>query len=152
MVAEGAPVLSAAARAQALAGSSVFSGVPYGDLAALAELMRVESFAANAVVMEAGEIADCVYVVAEGSLSVFLAGSVQAVRRLRPGDVVGEYGIIEGSVRTATVRADGDCVLLSLDYERFREYLQRFPMALWVLFEDAVRRLLAAERRAKGAT
>ena len=131
----------------ALTRSSIFSGVSRRDLAAMSELMRVESFPSGAVVIEVGEVADCVYVVAEGALSVFLPGFREAVRVLHPGDVLGEYGIIAGAVRTVTVRAEVDSVLLSLDYERFREYLQRFPMALWVLFENAVRRLLDAERR-----
>jgi CRP-like cAMP-binding protein len=126
----------------------VFADVPRGDLAMLAELMRTETFGQGALVMEAGEVAECVYVVAEGGLSVYLSGADDPIRTLRPGDVLGEYGILAGSVRSATVRADEPSVLLSLEYERFREYLLRFPTALWVIFEDAVRRLLAAERRA----
>jgi len=142
-----ARAMNAAAREQVLTRSSVFAGVPRADLAMLAELMRTESFDADALVMEAGEPADCVYVVAEGTLSVHLPNSAQRIRTLRAGDVLGEYGILAGSVRTTTVRADEPVVLLSLEYERFQEYLLRFPTALWVLFEDAVRRLLAAERR-----
>jgi CRP-like cAMP-binding protein len=137
--------MNADAREQVLARSSVFAHVPRDDRAALAELMNTESFSAKSVVMEAGEPADCVYVVAEGTLSVFLPGSTQKIRTLRVGDVLGEYGILAGSVRSTTVHADEPAVLLSLEYDRFREYLLRSPTALWVLFEDAVRRLLAAE-------
>lgn len=139
--------MNAAKREQVLTRSSVFAAVPRADLAMLAELLNTESFEANALVMEAGEPADCVYVVAEGSLSVYLPNSTTRIRTLGPGDVLGEYGILAGSVRTTTVRADEPAILLSLEYERFHEYLLRFPTALWVLFEDTVRRLLAAERR-----
>jgi CRP-like cAMP-binding protein len=139
--------MNAVQRAHVLSHSRVFAAVPRGDLAVLAEMMRIERFPAGSTVVEAGEAADRVYVVAEGSLSVFVRGSEQSVRQLRMGDVLGEYGMVASAVRTATVKADDEAVCLSLDYERFREYLVRFPEALWVLFEGAAKRLVEAERR-----
>jgi CRP-like cAMP-binding protein len=144
--------MNAVQRAQVLSHAKAFAAIPRADLAVLAEMMRVESFPAGAVVVEAGEAADSVFVVAEGSLSVYLPNSAQRVRELREGDVLGEYGMLDHAVRTATVKADVPSVLLSLDYGRFREYLVRFPDALWVLFESTARRLLEAERRGSSSS
>jgi len=139
--------MNATDRAKVLARSAVFAEVPPAHLAVLAEMMLTETFASGTVVIEAGEPAECVYVVSSGGLSVRLPGRSEVVRQLGQGDVVGEYGMLDAAVRTATVQVDSDAVLLSLDYERFREYLLRFPDALWVLFAGAVRRLAEAETR-----
>ena len=134
-------------RTQTLAGSKTFGTIPRSELEVLGDMMRAESFRAGSVVAEAGEPADCVYVIATGTLSVYLPGGATPMRTLGPGDVLGEYGMLTGAVRTATVKASEDATLLSLDYERFKAYLLRFPEALWALFESAARRLLEAERR-----
>ncbi|MBX3227341.1 MAG: cyclic nucleotide-binding domain-containing protein [Labilithrix sp.] len=139
--------MNAAQRAEVLAHARVFAQIPRGDLAVLAEMMQTESFLKGNTVVEVGEPADRVYVVASGTLSVYVPGTATRARQLRAGDVLGEYGMVASAARTATVKADEDSVLLSLDYERFHEYLVRFPQALWVLFEGAARRLFEAERR-----
>lgn len=141
--------MKATDRARVLMGSPFFSAVPREHLAVLAEMMEVETFGAGSAVIVAGEAADRVYVLADGVLAVTLDDET-IVRRLHAGDVLGEYGMLTNAVRTATVHADVDSTLLSLDYERFRAYLLRFPEALWVFFERAVRRLVEAERRAAG--
>src|SRR5439155_7501276 len=114
----------------------------------LAEMLRVERFAAGAVVCEAGEAADSVFVVAEGALAVEVRG--RPARSLVKGDVFGEYGLFAGGVRTARVRADTDAALLSVDYTRFREYLLMFPHAMMALFSAAVTRLIEREARDAG--
>ncbi|MFO0742297.1 MAG: cyclic nucleotide-binding domain-containing protein [Labilithrix sp.] len=140
--------MNARGRAQVLAQARVFSQIPRAELAVLAEMMQPESFPKGSTVCEIGEPADRVYVVASGTLSVFLKNGTTPARHLRAGDVLGEYGMVAASARTATVKvADEDAVLLALDYERFRAYLVRFPEALWVLFEGAAKRLFEAERR-----
>ena len=139
--------MNSAQRAEILAHARVFAKIPRNDLAVLAEMMQTESFLKGNTVVEVGEPADRVYVVASGTLSVWLPGLETRARLLRPGDVLGEYGMVAAAARTATVKADEDSVLLSLDYERFHAYLVRFPDALWVLFEGAAKRLFEAERR-----
>lgn len=143
--------MNAAGRAQVLTQSRVFAQIPRAELAVLAEMMQPESFTKGSTVFEKGEAADRVYVVASGTLEVFLKDGAPAARRLRMGDVLGEYGMVAASARTATVRvADDDAVLLALDYERFRAYLVRFPESLWVLFEGAAKRLFEAQSGQSG--
>lgn len=139
--------MDATARRRVLETTEVFAAVPRADLAVLAEMMSTERYVAGASVVDAGARAELVFVVATGTLSVFLPGRPEAVRRLGAGDVIGEYGMLSEAVRTASVVADEDTILLSLDYSRFRAYLLRFPEALWVLFAGTVERLLDAERR-----
>jgi CRP-like cAMP-binding protein len=99
------------------------------------------------VVFERGEPADCILVVAEGRLSVWVPDSEGAVEILGPGALLGEYGLFAGFTRIATVRAETDTRVLSLDYERFRAFLFQFPEAMFTLFKVAVGRLMAANAR-----
>jgi CRP-like cAMP-binding protein len=127
----------------------LFSGVSPAERALLAEMMRTERLQAGEILFLAGEPSDCVYLVAAGTLHVFLPEASLPVRTLTPGELLGEYGLLANLVRTATVRAATDALLLSLDYRRFHAFLLRFPEATLVLLKSAVERLVAAERKAE---
>lgn len=91
--------MNAALRTQTRASSRIFSAIPRSELEVLGEMMRTESFGAGSVVAE-GEPADCVFVIAAGTLSVYLHGATTPMRTLGPGDVLGEYGMVTGAVRS----------------------------------------------------
>jgi NTE family protein len=132
-------------RNQALAACPVFSGVPAADLGVFAEMLETEWFPAGTVLFEKGDPSDRVYLVARGRLSAHIPGRPGPVRSLGAGDLLGEYGMFVGRVRTASVRAETDAVLLSVDEPRFRAFLMLFPQATLVLLKTAVERLVAAE-------
>ena len=138
--------LTAAARRDALSRCAVFARIPGEALGVLAEMMDSESLRAGDTLFARGEPSERVYLVVQGQLSVFLEEGGQAVRRLGPGELLGEYGMFAGHTRTATVRAHEEAVMLSLGYERFRAFLLQFPEASLALLATSVRRLVEAER------
>ncbi|MCY2927534.1 MAG: cyclic nucleotide-binding domain-containing protein [Planctomycetota bacterium] len=144
--------LTAAQRVQALGACPVFSSVPPGDLGVLAEMMQTEYLLVGEILFESGDPSDRTCVVVSGRLAILLPGRSDPVRRLGPGELLGEYGMLAGSVRTASVRAEADTVLLSLDYRRFRAFLIHFPETMFVLFRTAVQRLIALEQKGEGAS
>jgi CRP-like cAMP-binding protein len=144
--------LSIAEKLRAVETCPLFSGVPSADLAVLAEMMRTEYLRADEILFQAGEFSDSVYVVAAGTLNVFLPDESLPVRALSPGDLLGEYGLLANLARTATVRASTEAILLSLDYQRFRAFLLRFPEATLVMLKTAVARLVAAENKNRRGT
>lgn len=147
----GMSALSAAERSRVLAACPVFSQVPAQSLGVLAEMMETERLAPEELLFEHGEPSDRVYVLAAGSLDVFLPGRSHPVRALGPGDLLGEYGMFSELTRTATIRAKAEAVLLSLDYRRFRAFLLQFPEVALVLLKTAVERLVAAEAGGEGS-
>jgi len=62
---------------------------------------------AGHVLLREGDVADAAYIVVEGELSVYriLAGERVELRRLGPGEAVGETAIFRQSTRTANVEA-----------------------------------------------
>jgi len=139
--------MNARDRAAILARSRVLSALPTDARSILAEMLEVEHYDAGALVFEAGAAADAVLIVAAGELDVFVGDDVTPVRTVGQAEVLGEYGMFGRGVRTATVRARGTAVLLSVPYGRFRELLIQFPTAMWALFGIAVQRLTALEAR-----
>ena len=53
-------------------------------------------------------------------------------------------------MRTATIISEGESVLLSMEYARFRDFLFQYPEAMYRLLAVAVSRLNEAEARARG--
>ena len=139
-------MLDAAGRRRVLETCPVFAGLSADESAMLAEMMRVERFRPSETLFNAGDLSDRVYLVAQGQLAVFHPGHSQRRRLLGPGELLGEYGLFAGQARTASVRAEAEAVVLSLDYDRFRAFLLRFPRATLRLLEVAAARLIAAER------
>jgi CRP-like cAMP-binding protein len=123
----------------------LFAGIPYAELTVLGAIMRPESFTMGETVCVRGEPADSVHVVASGELEVVLPGRETPLRLVKPGDVIGEYGMFGSRLRTATVRATTMSRLLSIDQERFRQFLLQFPQATLALLEVTVARLVARE-------
>ena len=129
-------------RYDALQACALFAKMPPADLQALAETMREESFDDARTVVAEGEAADRVFIVLSGVLDVTVAGAGKPAAELGPGDLFGEYGLFGRGVRTATVVSRGPCVLLTLDYTRFRAFLLMFPEAMLAILDSTVQRLL----------
>ncbi|GIK82701.1 MAG: hypothetical protein BroJett024_38060 [Alphaproteobacteria bacterium] len=133
------------ARIKVLQRGTLFSSVPEGDLAVLAESMNEEAFAAGETVCVRGEPADRIFVVASGRFDVRPGGD-HAVT-LAAGELFGEYGLFDQGLRTATIVASEPGTLLTLDYPRFRAFLLMFPEAMLAILGATVGQLLAYQRR-----
>jgi MFS family permease len=105
----------------------IFSALPAPALEGVArQLVRHEVKAGSAVITE-GECGDRWYVVGEGSLQV-TRDRVQ-LATLGPGDGFGEIALVRGVPRSATVTADTDGLLYSLDEPAFQVVLTRYAPA-----------------------
>jgi len=132
-------------RLQALITVPEFRDLAPDDRAVLASAMREEFFAAGESLVEAGEHADRVFVLCEGTLVVTQPGRAGVVRMLEPGALLGELAFFEDEVRTATVRANTNAVLLSLPFENFRAFLIAHPGSSLILAGRIVRALRELE-------
>ncbi len=122
-----------------------FRDLPQDALAALAASMREERFGPGETVVASGEAADRVFVLCEGVLHVSQAARDGVLRRLERGALLGELAFFADAVRTATVRAAGPCVLLSLPFDRFRAFLLSHPESTLVMTGRIIRALCEAE-------
>jgi len=99
------------------------------QLAAASSLFEPVRFAAGAVIVRQGDVADRFYVITEGETDVLLqhpAGGEILVNRLGRGEFFGEIALVRGGRRIATVRAGhgGDVEAMALDRNAFDELMR----------------------------
>jgi putative peptide zinc metalloprotease protein len=82
-------------------------GVPPATIERLARAAQVRDAATGEVVIRQGERGAEFFIIADGQaeVSILELGEERMVRKLKPGDFFGERALLEGGIRTATVRA-----------------------------------------------
>jgi NTE family protein len=127
----------------ALAGVAIFAGLEPAhreELASRAERLRVR---AGEWVFRQGDEADALYVVLSGRLEAVIEAPLRVLRVLGRGSAVGELALLNGSLRSASVRARRDTELLRLSEERVSALLAEEPS-----FAISVTRWLATQLQA----
>lgn len=101
----------------ALERHELFSALEDGELDLLAPALGTLELPAGTVIVRAGDPAGEVYLVTEGTLSIFAPGAERRLGTLSAGMTFGELGYLERGPRTADVRADTDVVCTTLPYD-----------------------------------
>jgi ATP-binding cassette subfamily B protein len=115
-------------------------------LKTLADIFITERCPAGRDVFREGDPGDKFYIIARGTLTVWIQtpeGGEKQIRTMDDGDHFGEIALIEDTARTATVRTSTDCIFLTLARDPFLKLLQREPK-LAEAFKKVVSQRLAA--------
>jgi len=69
------------------------------------------------------------YIIEKGSLEISVDSKKEKIvlANLKKGDYIGEIGLFIDSSRTANVVADGDCTLLAISKNSFKDFIERNP-------------------------
>jgi CRP/FNR family transcriptional regulator, cyclic AMP receptor protein len=97
-------------------------------------------FAASEVIFSEGDKGDAMYVVRSGEVVIERGG--RPMETLGAGGIFGEMALIDGSPRSATVRAKTDCVVAPINEKSFLFLVHETPF-----FAIAVMRTLADRLR-----
>jgi CRP-like cAMP-binding protein len=108
--------------------------VPEWDETAWRELFSYAQpvpIARGELLIQRGDTGRALFFVTSGSLDIVRSigdSSLGSVAAVLPGSVVGELGFFDGKPRTAKVWATADSMLLRLDEDGYRRYLQAHPV------------------------
>jgi predicted MFS family arabinose efflux permease len=128
-----------------LAALAVFEHAPQPALERLAAAVEPVRLDAGAVAIQQGEQADDLYVIREGTCTVF--DGQRQINALAAGDWFGEIGLLQHRPRTATVVVDaGGALLWRIPGTTFLDALQESASAPMALVE------VMADRLARSAT
>jgi branched-chain amino acid transport system substrate-binding protein len=120
-----------------------FSEEAKGELSRHLQICR---FPPEAIVMREGEQGDSLFIIAEGTLTVWVTledgNSIEIVRRTT-GEVIGEIALLTGEPRTATVKAMTDAVLYEISKQDIAPFMESQPELVERLSE------ILAERKMK---
>ena len=109
----------------ALSRVGLFSGLAAKDLATIAAVAEEREVPVGAVLTEQGEPGDEFFLIADGEVEVRIDD--REVRRLGPGEYLGEIALIFGGKRTATAVASKPTRLYVLGEASFTAMLRKQP-------------------------
>ncbi len=118
-------MLSQIERLIALKGTDFFGATPEDSLAAIADLLVEEEYAAGAPVVHKGDFGTSMYVIVDGAVRVH--DGEHTLNELGARAVFGEMAAIDPAPRVASVTAIDDLLLLRLDSELLFELLHQRP-------------------------
>ncbi len=106
-----------------------FQALPDAALRALVEVVSLVSFPAGTVIVHEREPGDALYVLIYGSARVshHLAGERLNVATLQGGDYFGEWSVMTGAPRAATVEAVTRVEALRIECRDFLDFIQAHP-------------------------
>ncbi len=120
------------ADASLLTDLPLFSALDADECALLAEAMDTRSLAAGAVLFRTGDPGQAMYVVAKGTMEIFitdLAGQKIVLAECGPGEVFGELAMLDAGPRTASAVALEDTELLELDRDDLLLLVSKKPQS-----------------------
>jgi CRP-like cAMP-binding protein len=109
-----------------LVASPLFAALDAEERADVVRIMEIQRLQKDEEVFHEGDPGDSWYVIYEGQVEVTTAASSGADRRLSVLDIgsgFGEMAMLDGSPRSATVRATGPLTLFRFRRPRFEELL-----------------------------
>lgn len=115
-------------------------------MAVLNGAMDAKTIRAGQAIVTEGQPGGSMFAVAQGSVSVWREN--QRVAVMREGDFFGEMALLSGAPRTATVKAEGDVVVLEFPRESMAPVITKHPGVRTGLEQFSRQRMLANLMRA----
>lgn len=109
---------------------------------ALANVCSLLGVATGSMLLEEGHSDDTLYVIVSGCLEVVKpsgGGSAVSLGYLRPGDVAGIMGFVDGVKHTAGIRAQETCELIALTRPDLETLLEKDPGLVYQVMRSIVR-------------
>ncbi|MEO6569971.1 MAG: Crp/Fnr family transcriptional regulator [Ilumatobacteraceae bacterium] len=129
-----------------LSRTSFFADAVPSMLVRVAESGRECQLTRGDVLFEEGDPPDALYLVLRGRIAMAMSSPVDrresVVALMEPGDLFGEFGLIDDGPRSAMARALESSTVLEVPFEPVRELFHEDPRLLW-----NVTRLLAHRLR-----
>ena len=134
-----------------LKGVELFSELNEEQLGMIANLVIVKNFNSDeTVVLEGDDSVQALYLIATGSVQVYMTGidgRETILSFLERGDFFGEMSLIDGEPRSASVRTVTDAKLLVIHRESFLSLLRKTPEIAMSLMGELCKRLRKANRQ-----
>jgi CRP-like cAMP-binding protein len=131
--------------ARLLGHVDLFAGLERVTVAKLAAHLDPRSYKSREIIFRQAEPGDAFYLVASGSVGVYLMDKSGAadirVKVLHAGEPFGEMALLTNSPRTATIKAETDCEVLRLDRSFFLDLVREQPSAALAIAATLSRRL-----------
>ena len=134
-----------------LKGVELFSELNEEQLGMIANLVVVKNFNRDeTVVLEGDDSVQALYLIATGSVQVYMTGvdgRETILSFLERGDFFGEMSLIDGEPRSASVRTVSDAKLLVIPRDSFLSLIRKSPEISMGLLSELCKRLRKANKQ-----
>ena len=134
-----------------LKGVELFSELNEEQLGMIANLVIVKNYNRDeTVVLEGDDSVQALYLIATGSVQVYMTGidgRETILSFLERGDFFGEMSLIDGEPRSASVRTVTDATLLVIHRESFLSLIRKTPEIAMALMSELCKRLRKANKQ-----
>lgn len=134
-----------------LKGVELFSELNEDQLVMLANLVVVQNFNRDeTVVLEGDSSMQALYLIASGSVQVYMTGidgRETILSFLERGDFFGEMSLIDGEPRSASVRTVSDAQMMIIHRESFLQLIRQTPEIAMALLSEMSKRLRKANKQ-----
>jgi len=117
-----------------LARVPLFRGLDDATIDDILSCMQGRRYAAGELICRQGEPSDSLFLLRSGVAQAFVtslrSSTVTTIARLRPGDLIGEVGVVTNLPRSASVIARSDATVFQLGREDVASLLARHPRLL----------------------
>ena len=125
----------------------LFSDLPKKAFVEILVRMRMHQLRRGTCIIREGEDGDSFYIVASGLVSVHRknsAGRETRLAHLGEGAFFGEMALLQGGLRTATVRVEEDAQVFEISRELLEEVIEQYPTVATAVRNFYRQRLLAS--------
>jgi CRP-like cAMP-binding protein len=133
-----------------LLGAEMFGDLSATELSQIVHILQIRFVRAGQVIFREGQPGDAWYVVFQGAVEVLTEaedGSDQVLAALAPGACFGEMAILDGSPRSASVRAVEGSTLFRFPRADFNKLLESDNIAAYKLVYHMAQLLVARQRQ-----
>ena len=131
-----------------IAQSYLFRQVPEWQLKSLAQYAKTKMFKKREIVFRKGDLGSQMFIIVAGSVSLTTdsdEGKELTFGILGPGDIFGEIAMLDGGVRTATVKSIESTELLVIEKRDFVPFLEKNPKVAITFLSTIASRVRAAD-------
>jgi sigma-B regulation protein RsbU (phosphoserine phosphatase) len=113
-----------------LARIPFFTDLPQDELDRIMAQLEIVNLKSGEILFREGDPGENMYIVVSGDLEILMAPDTDnelILNRVPQGEYIGEMSLVTGAPRTASVRAHGDVVLLSMSRAQLLDLLHLHP-------------------------
>lgn len=129
--------------------NAVFPGLKKSSLALFSCAAHEESYKAGENLIQSGEEGNSLYILNTGQLGVFIGTKTheEMVRVIHPYEYFGEMALLgTETIRSATIRAMSDCMVLVVDRDSFQEVVEQDPTLLRAMTTQVIHNMRTSDR------
>ncbi|MFA4838697.1 MAG: cyclic nucleotide-binding domain-containing protein [Candidatus Neomarinimicrobiota bacterium] len=130
----------------------ITNGLTDREIDALADIFQSVHFHNEDVIFREGETSNDIYVIAKGVVNVVIyskvhLGESEKITTLKDGDIFGEFSMLDGAERSATLIAEEDIDLIVAAHLDFHRFLENHEHVGFLIMRNLARTLTARLRK-----